>query len=236
MSEGVEPVLEARSITRRFIKDAQRVEVLRGVDLQVRRGEAVVITGASGVGKSTLIHILGALDRPSEGAVLYEGEDVFRMDDRSLAAFRNRRIGFVFQFHYLLSELTALENVMVPALILGLSRARAREKAEAVLESLGLGDRLTHRPGELSGGEQQRVAIARALVLRPPVVLADEPTGNLDERTGDRVSDLLLEMREVFGTTLVVVTHNMRLASKMDRRLELAEGRLRERPISGPDP
>jgi lipoprotein-releasing system ATP-binding protein len=158
------------------------------------------------------------------------------MDDRSLAAFRNRRIGFVFQFHYLLSELTALENVMVPALILGLSRARAREKAEAVLESLGLGDRLTHRPGELSGGEQQRVAIARALVLRPPVVLADEPTGNLDERTGDRVSDLLLEMREVFGTTLVVVTHNMRLASKMDRRLELAEGRLRERPISGPDP
>ncbi len=226
MGEGF---ISVQGVTRRFIKDSQVIEVLRGIDLEVQRGEAVSIAGASGVGKSTLIHIMGTLDRPTTGRVLYEGQDVFRLDERGLSRFRNRAIGFVFQFHHLLPELTALENTMMPALISGMSRPQAVTAAQEVLAQVGLSHRLRHKPGELSGGEQQRVAIARALVLKPQVVLADEPTGNLDRRTGEGVEDLLLKMQRELCATLVVVTHNPGLAQKMDRRMELVDGRFTER-------
>ncbi|MGQ9654111.1 MAG: ABC transporter ATP-binding protein [Thermodesulfobacteriota bacterium] len=226
MGEGF---ISVQGVTRRFVKDSQVIEVLRGIDLDVQRGEAVSIAGASGVGKSTLIHIMGTLDRPTTGRVLYEGEDVFRWDERGLSRFRNRTIGFVFQFHHLLPELTALENTMMPALISGMSRPQAVIAAQEVLGQVGLSHRLRHKPGELSGGEQQRVAIARALVLKPPVLLADEPTGNLDRRTGEGVEDLLLKMQRELRATLVVVTHNPGLAQKMDRRMELVDGRFTQR-------
>lgn len=224
-----EDFISVQGVTRRFVKDSQVIEVLRGIDLDVQRGEAVSIAGASGVGKSTLIHIMGTLDRPTTGRVLYEGEDVFRWDERGLSRFRNRTIGFVFQFHHLLPELTALENTMMPALIRGMSRPQAVIAAQEVLAQVGLSHRLRHKPGELSGGEQQRVAIARALVLKPPVLLADEPTGNLDRRTGEGVEDLLLKMQRELRATLVVVTHNPGLAQKMDRRMELVDGRFTQR-------
>lgn len=221
-----EPLIRVRGLTRSFRKDSQLIEVLRGVDLDVYDGESLAITGASGVGKSTLMHILGTLDRPSSGSVLYAGQDVFRWEDRELARFRNRTIGFVFQFHHLLPELTALENVMMPALIQGIRRSRAASMARDMLGELGMLDRLDHKPGELSGGEQQRVAIARALVLEPRVILADEPTGNLDRRTGEGVEELLLEVRRRVAATLVVVTHNPGLSRKMGRQLELVDGRV----------
>lgn len=226
-----ENFISVQGVTRRFVKDSQIIEVLRGIDLDVQRGEAVSIAGASGVGKSTLIHIMGTLDRPTTGRVLYEGQDVFRLDERGLSRFRNRTIGFVFQFHHLLPELTALENTMMPALISGMSRSQAVTAAREVLSQVGLSHRLRHKPGELSGGEQQRVAIARALVLKPQVLLADEPTGNLDRRTGEGVEDLLLEMQRELCATLVVVTHNPGLAQKMDRRMELVDGRFMERNV-----
>jgi len=225
MGEGF---ISVRGVTRRFVKDSQVIEVLRGVDLEVQRGEAISIVGASGVGKSTLIHIMGTLDRPTTGSVLYGGQDVFRLDERGLSRFRNRAIGFVFQFHHLLPELSALENAMMPGLISGMSRPQARSAAKEMLAKVGLSHRLKHKPGELSGGELQRVAIARALVLKPQVILADEPTGNLDRRTGERVEDLLLEMHRELCAILVVVTHNPALAKKMDRRLELVDGRFVE--------
>lgn len=202
------------------------VRVLEGLDLEVEVGEKIAIVGASGVGKSTLLHILGALDRPSAGRVLFDGSDLFALSDRSLAAFRNREVGFVFQFHHLLGDFTALENVMMPALIGGWRREAARARAEELLARVGLGDRLQHRPGELSGGEQQRVAVARALACRPRLVLADEPTGNLDPLTGEAVHRLLLELNGEEGTTLVVVTHNEALTGAMDRVLSLWGGRL----------
>jgi lipoprotein-releasing system ATP-binding protein len=222
------PTILVRGLVRIFEKDTQVIEVLRGIDLEVKQGETLAITGASGVGKSTLVHLLGALDRPTAGTVLYEGDDIFRLDDDELAGFRNRKVGFIFQFHHLLAELTALENVMMPALINGMSRARSAALAREMLGRLGLENRLKHKPGELSGGEQQRVAIARALILRPPLVLADEPTGNLDRRTGEGVEDMLLDMNRELQANLVVVTHNLRLAAKMDRQLELIDGRLAE--------
>ncbi len=225
MGEGF---ISVQGVTRRFVKDSQVIEVLRGIDLDVQRGEAVCIAGASGVGKSTLIHIMGTLDRPTTGRVLYDGQDVFRLDERGLSRFRNRAIGFVFQFHHLLPELTALENAMMPALIGGMSRPQAATAAREMLAQVRLSHRLRHKPGELSGGEQQRLAIARALVLRPQVVLADEPTGNLDRRTGEGVEDLLLKMQRELCATLVVVTHNPGLAQKMDRRMELVDGRFTE--------
>lgn len=222
------PLLIVRGLVRKFIKDSQVIEVLRGIDLAVGRGETLAITGASGVGKSTLVHIIGGLDRPTSGSVLYEGKDIFQLDEGALAGFRNRAIGFVFQFHHLLPELTAVENVMMPALIQGLPRRNAAAKAREMLGHLGLSDRLRHKPGELSGGEQQRVAIARALIMHPQVILADEPTGNLDRRTGAGVEELLLRMNGEVRCTLVVVTHNHELARKMERQLELVDGRIQE--------
>ncbi len=229
----VEPFLRVQGVTRRFVKDSQAIEVLRGIDLEVRRGETLAITGASGVGKSTLVHILGTLDRPTSGTVLYEGKEVFRLDERELARFRNKAVGFVFQFHHLLPELTALENVMMPALIQGMARDRAASMGREILGLLGLTARVKHKPGELSGGEQQRVAIGRALVLGPQIILADEPTGNLDRRTGEGVEDLLLEMNRQFQATLVAVTHNLSLSGKMGRRLDLVDGRIVERTLQG---
>lgn len=233
LSRGDQPLIRVRGLTRSFKKNSQLIEVLRGIDLDVQGGESVAITGASGVGKSTLMHIMGTLDRPTSGIVLYAGRDVFRWDEKELARFRNRTIGFVFQFHHLLPELTALENVMMPALIQGIKKRQAAAMAKDVLGELGLSHRLQHKPGELSGGEQQRVAIARALVLEPRVILADEPTGNLDRRTGEGVEELLLQVREKVRATLVVVTHNPGLSRKMERQLELVDGILGDTPRSG---
>lgn len=200
--------------------------VLDGIDLDIRKGEMLAIVGASGAGKSTLLHILGALDRPTSGKVFYGDLDVFGLDNGPLARFRNERVGFVFQFHHLLPEFSALENVMMPALIRRTDRPEAARAAERILNDVGLGARLHHRPGELSGGEQQRVAVARALILNPDVVLADEPTGNLDLHTGEAVHDLLLAINKQKGITFVIVTHNDKLAVRADRVLRMADGRL----------
>ncbi len=204
---------------------AKRVEVLKGVDLTFVQGEKAAIVGASGVGKTTFLHVLGALDRPTSGKVLYGGKDIYSLDPKNLALFRNREIGFVFQFHHLLPEFNALENTMMPCLIKGIPKDGSASRAEAILTLVGLKDRLSHKPGELSGGEQQRVAVARALVLEPKVLLADEPTGNLDAKTGESVFDLLRELNRVKGVTLIVVTHNLKLAEKMSRQIQLVDGR-----------
>ncbi len=200
------------------------LEVLRGVDLSVAKGELVAIMGASGAGKTTLLEILGTLSRPSSGSLLIEGTDVTSLGDRELAAFRGRRIGFVFQAHHLLPEFTALENVMIPALIAGRSTSQARSRATELLTRLGLGDRLGHKPSELSGGEQQRTAIARALINEPAVLLADEPTGNLDSVTKEEIHSLLLELRRELGQTIVIVTHDPALAGICDRTLVMRDG------------
>ena len=201
------------------------MEVLKGVDLTFSQGEKAAIVGASGVGKTTLLHILGTLDRPSTGKVLYDGKDIFTLNEKDLSFFRNREIGFVFQFHHLLPEFNALENTMLPCLIQGMQKKEAASRAEAVLTLVGLKDRLSHKPGELSGGEQQRVAVARALVLEPKVLLADEPTGNLDTKTGESVFDLLQELNRIKGVTLIVVTHNLKLAEKLSRQIQLIDGK-----------
>jgi lipoprotein-releasing system ATP-binding protein len=206
--------------------DRHRVEVLRDLDLSVVAGEKVVIVGQSGVGKSTLLHVLGALDRPTTGQVWFGSESLTAMSERDLAEFRNREIGFIFQFHHLLPDFTALENTMMPGLIRGLSWNEAEARARAVLTQVGLSHRLDHKPGELSGGEQQRVAVARAVVLSPRAVLADEPTGNLDPATADEVHELLMDLNRTRGITLVIVTHNDRLAALADRTLRLQSGRL----------
>jgi len=203
----------------------KQVEVLKGVDLTLQRAERVAIVGASGVGKTTLLHILGTLDRPTSGRVLYEGKDIFTLNEKELALFRNGEIGFVFQFHHLLPEFSALENTMMPCLIRGMSKREAAGRAETILSLVGLKHRLLHKPGELSGGEQQRVAVARALVLEPKVLMADEPTGNLDTRTGEAVFDLLQELNRIKGVTLIVVTHNPKLAARMSRQIHLVEGK-----------
>jgi lipoprotein-releasing system ATP-binding protein len=200
--------------------------VLRGLDLDIDRGELVALTGPSGAGKSTFLHLLGTLDVPTGGTVLFEGEDVFSRGEEGLAAFRNETIGFVFQSHHLLPEFTALENAMMPALIRRVPRAEARRQAAEMLVGVGLGERMEHRPGELSGGEQQRVALARALCLRPRLLLADEPTGNLDPATAEGIHQLLLDLNTRMGITAVVVTHNERLAAALPRRLRLDGGRL----------
>lgn len=200
--------------------------VLDGIDLDIRAGEMLAVVGASGVGKSTLLHILGALERPTSGKIYYGDVDVFGLDNGRLSRFRNERVGFVFQFHHLLPEFSALENVMMPALIRRMDRGEAAEAAAKILTDVGLGARLLHRPGELSGGEQQRVAVARALMLKPDVVLADEPTGNLDMHTGEAMHDLLLGINKQQGITFVIVTHNDKLAVRADRVLRMADGRL----------
>ncbi len=223
------PALEARGLQRSYRGvSGPDLHILRGVDLTVDRGEAVAIVGASGSGKSTLLHLLGALDQPTGGSVLLNGVDIGTLGDEEAAAIRNLRLGFVFQFHHLLLDFTALENVMVPALIQGKSSARARELAARLLRRAGLGDRLGHKPGELSGGEQQRVAVARALANHPLVILADEPTGNLDTDTSEQVQDFLFALKDRYGVALVVVTHNRRLASKAERVLRLNQGVLED--------
>ncbi|HYE97100.1 MAG TPA: ABC transporter ATP-binding protein [Rubricoccaceae bacterium] len=225
---GGPPLLEARGLAKQYPTATGHLTVLSGVDFAVRPGELVAVTGESGTGKSTLLHLLGALDRPTAGTVRYRGEDVFAKDDEALAAFRNRAIGFVFQFHHLLPEFTALENVEMPALIGRQTPAEARPRAEELLRLLGLGDRLDHRPTQLSGGEQQRVAIARALMNHPGLVLADEPTGNLDEKTAERLHDELVRLSRTQGQAFVVVTHNPALAARADRVLRLEGGTLHD--------
>ena len=222
-----EPLIEVQELFKTFGNGAKRVDVLKGIDLLIPRGETVAIVGASGVGKTTLLHVLGTLDQPTSGKVLYENQDVFTLDERALALFRNRQVGFVFQFHHLLPEFSALENVMMPCLIQGISKAEAGQRAESILTLVGLRERLIHKPGELSGGEQQRVAVARAMVLEPKVLLADEPTGNLDTKTGESVFDLLDELNRTRQVTLIIVTHNPGLADRMSRQIHLVDGRLR---------
>jgi lipoprotein-releasing system ATP-binding protein len=204
----------------------EALHVLDGIGLDIRKGEMLAIVGASGVGKSTLLHMLGALDRPSSGKVYFGDVDVFGLDSTRIARFRNERVGFVFQFHHLLPEFSALENVMLPALIRRMDRTQATETASKILGDVGLGKRLLHRPGELSGGEQQRVAVARALMLNPDVILADEPTGNLDAHTGEAIHDLLCSINKQKGITFIIVTHNDKLAIRADRVLRMAEGKL----------
>jgi len=219
-------MIEARDLKKSFHLDQTEVHVLKGVSLEIKRGEMVAIVGASGVGKTTLLHILGTLDRPTNGAVRFDGDDVFAKDDQTLADFRNRKIGFVFQFHHLLPEFTALENVMMPALIRRQGEKEARAAAEAVLKEVGLAHRLEHRIGELSGGEQQRVAVARALVLQPNVVLADEPTGNLDTHTGEEVFRLMRDLNRAKGVTFVIVTHNEALSNQANRIIRMVDGQI----------
>ena len=219
-------MIAAVDLHKSFKLDQAEVHVLKAVSLEIKRGELVAIVGASGVGKTTLLHILGTLDRPTSGTVRFDGNDVFAMDDQTLAEFRNRKIGFVFQFHHLLPEFTALENVMLPALIRRQSEAEARAAAEAVLKEVGLEHRLVHRIGELSGGEQQRVAVARALVLHPDLVLADEPTGNLDTHTGEEVFKLLRDLNRAKGITFVIVTHNEALSRQADRIIRMVDGKI----------
>jgi lipoprotein-releasing system ATP-binding protein len=215
-----------RGLSKRFRNGGVVVHVLRELDFDLMAGETIAVIGASGIGKSTLLHLLGTLDRPDSGRLMFDNTDIFEYADDRLAKFRNESIGFVFQFHHLLPEFSALENTMMPALIRGWSKPRASMAAEDILVRVGLQDRLGYRVGKLSGGEQQRVALARALVLKPPVLLADEPTGNLDRDNSEQVHGLLLELNREIGMTLVVVTHNMELAARMSRRVTLAEGRL----------
>jgi lipoprotein-releasing system ATP-binding protein len=207
-------------------KGQRRLEVLRGVDLSIEAGELAALTGPSGAGKSTFLHVVGTLDVPTAGTVRFEGEDVFARDEAGLAAFRSESVGFVFQSHHLLPEFTALENAMMPALVKRLPRAEARRRGEEMLALVGLAERMDHKPGELSGGEQQRVALARALALQPRLLLADEPTGNLDPRTAEGIHALLVDLNRRLGITMVVVTHNERLAESLPRRIRIEAGKL----------
>ena len=216
--------VEVRRLGKAYIHNGQPLPVLSGVDLTLNPGDMIAVVGASGVGKSTLLQILGTLDLPTSGSIKFNGEELTKMSATRLAEFRNRRIGFVFQFHHLLPEFTALENVMMPALIQRIPVPRARTMASDILGRVGLRHRLTHRPSELSGGEQQRVALARAMVLEPSLLLADEPTGNLDRQTGEAIHQLFLELNKERGSTLLVVTHNPELASLMPRRMRMVDG------------
>ena len=213
-------MIEVKNIHKSF----GSLEVLKGVNLQVQQGEIVAIIGKSGAGKTTLLQIIGTLDRPSQGQVLIDGTDVFALKDRELAAFRNKHIGFIFQFHQLLPEFTALENVCIPAMIAREKESDFRPRAEQLLRDLGLGDRLQHKPNTLSGGEKQRVAAARALMMHPDIILADEPTGSLDEKNKRELSDLLLQLRKQYGQTILLVTHDKDLASMADRVIEIHDG------------
>jgi lipoprotein-releasing system ATP-binding protein len=224
------PLLEAHGIVKSYAVGATTLTVLRDLELQVEAGEMVAIMGASGVGKSTLLHVLGGLDRADAGSVSVAATNLTALPDPKVVAFRNRHVGFVFQFHHLLPEFTALENVEMPMRIARLTSGESRPRAEELLQRVGLGGRLTHRPGMMSGGEQQRVAVARALVMRPSVLLADEPTGDLDEDTAESLHGLLREMHTLYGLTSVIATHNPRLAAGCDRVLRLEGGRLVTRP------
>jgi lipoprotein-releasing system ATP-binding protein len=228
MSDEAGMVLEARGVRKSFHQGSREVVVLRDVSMILARGESLAIVGTSGAGKSTLLHILGGLDRPDAGEVLVDGKSLWGLKAKDRSRARNSTMGFVYQFHHLLPEFTALENVAMPLLIRGESVASSRKRASELLGRVGLTDRLTHKPGELSGGERQRAAVARALVGNPKVVLGDEPTGNLDERTADHVYGLMLELNQELGTSLLLVTHDTRLAARMDRQLELRMGCLQE--------
>lgn len=217
-------LLEVNGLFKSYTMGTETVQVLKNVDLEIVKGTTTALVGASGAGKSTLLHILGALDRPSSGSVVYKGQELFSRSDRELADFRSKNIGFVFQFHHLLSDFSALENVMMPALIARIERRRADQLARTLLDEVGLGHRLHHRPGELSGGEQQRVAIARALVMGPELLLADEPTGNLDAKTSDTIYKLLMQVQKQTGISMVIVTHNERIASGMESVVRLLDG------------
>ena len=219
-------LLEAIGISKKYFSSKASIRVLSGLDIALAPRETLAVVGASGIGKSTLLHILGTLDRPDQGSLVYKGEDVFQYDDQQLARFRNRTMGFVFQFHHLLAEFSALENAMMPALIGGLDKKEARKTAETILERVGLADRLDHKVTDLSGGEQQRVALARALALHPVILLADEPTGNLDKGNSEQIHRLLLELNQEMGMAIIVVTHNMELASLMRRQATLVDGKL----------
>ena len=224
-------LLAASGLTRKFTHGGREINVLRGLNLTMEPREMTAILGKSGVGKSTLLHILGTIDRPDSGTVEFEGIDVFGLTERELASFRNKRIGFIFQFHHLLPEFSALENVMIPAIIGGLSRRESLDRATELLTTVGLAQRVAHRPAELSGGEQQRVALARALVMRPRLIIADEPTGNLDDATSEEVHNLFSEVNDRFGVAFLVATHNLKLAGRMHRILKLEEGMVH--PVEG---
>jgi len=213
-------------LSKTFIKDGNRIEVLRNLNLTIQKGDSLAVIGVSGAGKSTLIHILGTLDHPTSGTLSIAGHNVFEWREKKIAAFRNRTIGFVFQLNNLLPEFTALENTMMPALISGLARKEAADRALQLLQEVGLEHRLKHKPGELSGGEQQRVAIARALVMEPEILLADEPTGNLDTETGKKIEDILVNLNAQKKITLIVVTHNKLLADRMSGRIGLRDGKI----------
>lgn len=224
----LEPLVTVRNLEKFFINNQHRVEVLKGLDLNLYKQDTLAVVGASGTGKSTLLHILGTLDRPSGGQVLFEGQNIFEQTAKELARFRNRKIGFVFQFHHLLPEFTALENTMMPLLIGGGGKQKAQERAEEILIQLGLRDRLFHRIGELSGGEQQRVAIARSLIGSPQLILADEPTGNLDRKTGEQIVDLFLRQNQENGVTFLMVTHNQELSRRFRRNIKIVDGKATE--------
>ncbi len=219
-------LLECKNVTKSYQKDGAKVEVLRGLDLTVREGETLAILGSSGAGKSTLLHVLGTLEPPTSGEILYHGKNVAAFSGDKVSSFRNREIGFIFQFHYLLQEFTALENVLMPALIAGEDRAKFSERAKHLLEEVGLGHRITHRPAELSGGEQQRVALARALVMHPRLLLADEPTGNLDSVNAQKVKELFLRLSESRGVTIALVTHDEEMAKDFSRHLVMKDGKI----------
>jgi lipoprotein-releasing system ATP-binding protein len=217
-------LVQVVGLTKVFAHSGRSLEVLRDINLTLARGEMLAVVGMSGVGKSTFLHVLGTIDVPTKGKILFDGKDLFKMASATLAEFRNRSIGFVFQFHHLLPEFTALENVMMPALIQRVPRREARNRAEEMLAAVGLAERVTHRPGELSGGENQRVALARALVMRPKLLLADEPTGNLDSKTGAAIHNLFFSLNQQFQTTMLIVTHNADLAARMPRTVRMVDG------------
>ena len=221
----MKPILQIEDIYKGFENNGQIIQVLKGINLQVLPGESLAIIGPSGAGKSTLLNIMGTLEPPSKGKVFFNDSNVYQMDERGLGKIRNREIGFVFQFHHLLNEFNAEENTMIPALISGYSKGKSVEMASAILSQMGLKDRLSHRVGELSGGEQQRVAVARALIMGPKLLLADEPTGNLDKVTGDEITKLLLYLNKNRGLALIIATHNLELAHQMSKQLLLVDGR-----------
>lgn len=244
-----DPLIRLEGITKVFDRDGAKLEVLRSIELSVERGEMAAIVGPSGAGKSTLLHIMGTLDLPTKGSIRYAGREVTGLSANELARFRNEHIGFVFQFHHLLPDFDALENVMMPGFIRGEARRTLEPRARELLEAIGLQDRSSHRPSELSGGEQQRVALARALIMRPDVILADEPTGNLDSVTSERMNDLFFEINERYQTTFVIVTHSRELAARLPRVIRMRDGEIEgedrasnpaetrvEDPVDGPAP
>ena len=237
------PLVVVENLEKRFVHEGKEIAILKGINLSIDEGEMLCVVGASGAGKSTLLHLLGTLDLPTRGRIVYAGHDVTRYTSSELAEFRNTSLGFVFQFHHLLPEFTALENVMMPGLIRGEARAPILERAKELLNDVGLSHRITHRPGELSGGEQQRVALARALVMKPALILADEPTGNLDSATSDAMHEVFFRLNQTRGTTFLIVTHSRELADRMPRvvtmrdgQIETDERRERKQPEIAPEP